>query len=413
MALVQQIADLDAQQDELDHQFEMEQVDEDAEQLVQHEARDEEKAFAGIEADIWQSEGTFAAPKLKNKDSSDDECACAPPKVTKGAEAKILAKQTKKIADAKKAKANAIAAKAAAETAITAANVAKKTSAKNVLELQKVAEEAISKATVAENRSIKKQTEAHTKTTVNAHEKYDLATKTVVKTWEETVVSKHEVWETYKSIKKNFRIAVTNVKLVRQNLKAAENKVVQLRKTSALNPKDVGAREKVKEAEALVSVIRKQLLDATNQNVKVDEEKNAAQVKAREASVASAKAKANAERAFRKMVVDNNQVCSLCRLGKEKIAKRRLEIDGAIKQETKLKAQREAEKRRQSRGRGGHRAASLTQESVPNMPVVPQAPAPQQLAEEQSTTHSHAQATKHKKHHKKVQQFDEWEKDEE
>lgn len=137
-----------------------------------------------------------------------------------------------------------------------------------------------------------------------------------------------------------------------------------MRKTSALNPKDVGAREKVKESEALVSVIRKQLLDAENQKTKVEEEKSSAQTKAREASVASAKAKANAERAFRKMVVDNNQVCSLCRLGKEKIAKRRLEIDGAIKQETKLKAQREAEKRRQSRGRGGRRAG-LAQQTIP------------------------------------------------
>jgi len=94
----------------------------------------------------------------------------------------------------------------------------------------------------------------------------------VVKTWEETVVNKHEVWETYKSIKKNFRIAVTNVKLVRQNLKAAENKVVQIRKTSALNPKDIGAKEKIKEAEALVGVIRKQLQDADAQKIKIQEE---------------------------------------------------------------------------------------------------------------------------------------------
>jgi hypothetical protein len=215
MNLVQQIADLDALQDELDHQYEMEQVEDDADALVQREEQEEEQAFAGISADIWESENAVAAPKLKNKDSSDDECACAPPKVTDAAKTKILAKQVKKIADAKKAKADAIAAKTAAEKAITASNVAKKTSAANVLELQKAAETAISKSIISENRSIKKQTEAHTKTTVNAHEKYDLATKTVVKTWEETVVSKHEVWETYKSIKKNFRIAVTNVKLVR------------------------------------------------------------------------------------------------------------------------------------------------------------------------------------------------------
>lgn len=172
-----------------------------------------------------------------------------------------------------------------------------------------------------------------------------------------------------------------------------------MRKTSALNPKDVGAREKVKESEALVSVIRKQLLDAENQKTKVEEEKSSAQTKAREASVASAKAKANAERAFRKMVVDNNQVCSLCRLGKEKIAKRRLEIDGAIKQETKLKAQREAEKRRQSRGRGGHRAAALSQKSYPA-----QESEGENLAETKpEPVASRAQVKRHHKKAKKVQ----------
>jgi hypothetical protein len=103
------------------------------------------------------------------------------------------------------------------------------------------------------------------------------------------------------------------------------------------------------------------LLDAENQKVKISEEMQSSQTKAREASVQSAKAKASAEKAFRNMVIDNNKTCSACRLGKEKIAKRRLEIDGAIKQETKLKAQREAEKRRQSRGRGGRRAG-LAQE---------------------------------------------------
>jgi hypothetical protein len=110
------------------------------------------------------------------------------------------------------------------------------------------------------------------------------------------------------------------------------------------------------------------LLDAENQKVKISEEMQSSQTKAREASVQSAKAKASAEKAFRNMVIDNNKTCSACRLGKEKIAKRRLEIDGAIKQETKLKAQREAEKRRQSRGRGGRRAG-LAQESIPT-PVV-------------------------------------------
>ena len=184
-----------------------------------------------------------------------------------------------------------------------------------------------------------------------------------------------------------------------------------------MNPKDIGAKEKIKEAESLVAVIRKQLLDAENQKVKIREEMNSAQTKAREASVASAKAKAQAEKAFRNMVIDNNKTCSACRLGKEKIAKRRLEIDGAIKQETKLKAQREAEKRRQSRGRGGRRAG-LAQESAPvsfsSQPISPVIAVPQVTLpsnepiavvqesavrkEENEEPHTHKKQQKHHKH---------------
>jgi hypothetical protein len=379
--LVQTIANLEAKQDEFDFLQEMEEADEDAEAVVRENqtnygeisltglveeiygpaaaaagaaAAPGAAAGAGTAAAAAPAEAAHKAPRA-NKDSSDEECACAPNKETSKQKAAIRAKQEKRIADAKAAKALAATTKTAAEEAIAAANLAKRTGAKNVLELAKAAEEAIAKATAAENKSIEKQTEAKSKVSANKSEEFDLRTKMVVKTWEETVVSKHEVWETYKSIKKNFRIAVTNVKLVKQNLKAAENKVTQIRKVAALNPKDIGAKEKIKEAEALVEVIRKQLLDAENQRTKIKEEMDSAQTKAREASVASAKAKAAAEKAFRNMVIDNNKTCSACRLGKEKIAKRRLEIDGAIKQETKLKAQREAEKRRQSRGRGGRK----------------------------------------------------------
>jgi len=372
--LVQTIANLEARQDDFDFQQEMDEVDEDAEDVVAEadsEEDDDDKGLVGMYSDIYAPAAAAAGPAAalatappaaavdvkepKNKDSSDEECACAPNKETTKQKAAIKAKQEKRLATAKSAKAKASAAKSKAEEAIAAANLAKRTGAKNVLELAKAAEEAISQATFAENKSIEKQEEAKAKVSTNKSEGFDLKTKMVVKNWEETVVNKHEVWETYKSIKKNFRIAVTNVKLVKQNLKAAENKVVQIRKTSALNPKDIGAKEKIKEGESLVEVIRKQLLDAENQRTKIKEEMSSAQTKARESSVASAKAKARAEKAFRDMVIDNNKTCSACRLGKEKIAKRRLEIDGAIKQETKLKAQREAEKRRQSRGRGGRK----------------------------------------------------------
>jgi len=352
----------------------MAQVDKEAEEEANKHSDENEAAFAAIEAEINLSLGeeapaTAAAkdckiePK-KNVDSSDEECACAPNKLTEKDKSKIKAKQAKKAADATKARLDSDKAKETAEEAIAAANLAKRTSAKNVLELAKKAEDAIAHATTAEHKKIKKQSEAKLKVSLVKSERYDLKVKLAVKNWEETVVNKHELWETYKSIKKNHRIAVTNVKLVRQNVKAAENKLIQVRKTSALNPKDVGAREKINEAQTLVSVLRKQLLDADTQKIKIAEQRDSSQARAREASVASAKAKAYAEKHFRNMVIDNNKVCSRCRLGKEKIAKRRLEIDGAIKQEVKLKAQREAEKRRQSRGRGGRRAA-LAQQTSP------------------------------------------------
>jgi len=65
------------------------------------------------------------------------------------------------------------------------------------------------------------------------------------------------------------------------------------------------------------------------------------------ASIEAAKAKAAAEKAYRAMVIHNNKTCNLCNVGKEKIAKRRLEIEGTIKQEIRKKAARMAERKRQ------------------------------------------------------------------
>lgn len=169
-----------------------------------------------------------------------------------------------------------------------------------------------------------------------------------------------------------------------------------------------------------MTVIRKQLLDAETQKDKVNDEMKSAQTKAREASVASARAKAAAEKAFRGMVVDNNKLCSQCRMGKEKIAKRRLEIDGAIKQETKLKAQREAEKRRQSRGRGGNRA--LAQETTPVTSVAqvdaaqavvpPPKPAAPVDPAKQEGSFDQEQSLSQRKHHHHIKVDAEWQQDE-
>ena len=176
--LVETIVALDAKQDAFDHQEEMDEADDDADAVVKEaddegDEDDDEEALAGVQTDIYgppaaaaAAAGAAAAPALaaaaapakapKNKDSSDEECACAPNKESTKQKAAIRAKQEKRVADAKKARTAATASKVAAEEAIAAANLAKRTGAKNVLELAKAAEDAISSATVAENKSISK-----------------------------------------------------------------------------------------------------------------------------------------------------------------------------------------------------------------------------------------------------------------
>ena len=106
---VQAIADLDAKQDAFDHEQEMEDADDDADAVV-HEADsegsgEEEGALAGVQADGFAPEAAplaaaagapaAAAPAAKtpkNKDSSDEECACAPGKESVKQKASIKAK---------------------------------------------------------------------------------------------------------------------------------------------------------------------------------------------------------------------------------------------------------------------------------------------------------------------------------
>ena len=57
-------------------------------------------------------------------------------------------------------------------------------------------------------KSIKKQTKAEAKVSVFRGENYDLRTKRMTKNWEETLVRKHELWETYKTLKKNVFVTL-------------------------------------------------------------------------------------------------------------------------------------------------------------------------------------------------------------
>ena len=59
----------------------------------------------------------------------------------------------------------------------------------------------------------------------------------------------------------------------------------------------------------------------------MEQEKKMAQAKAREISIAAAKAKAAAERSYRKMVFENNKICGQCSVGAKRIRQRRTEIE--------------------------------------------------------------------------------------
>lgn len=157
-------------------------------------------------------------------------------------------------------------------------------------------------------------------------ENFDLRTKRMTKQWEETLLRKHELWEVYKTLKKNMFVEISNVKIVRNSLKQAKNNVMRLLKTQALNPKDLGISSRISTAKQVVKETEQSLTAARDSKFKIEEEKKNAYAKAQMASIEGAKAKAAAEKAFRAMVLHNNNTCSMCNMGKEKIAKRRLEI---------------------------------------------------------------------------------------
>jgi len=111
IALVQQMANLESKQDDFDFQQEMDEADEDADQVVSENGDDdeEEESLASITADVFGPAAAAAEPapakaalaaaapvaaddKLKNKDSSDEECACAPGNTSTSQKASIKAK---------------------------------------------------------------------------------------------------------------------------------------------------------------------------------------------------------------------------------------------------------------------------------------------------------------------------------
>jgi len=81
-----------------------------------------------------------------------------------------------------------------------------------------------------------------------------------------------------------------------------------------------------------------------------------AKAKAREMSIAAARAKASAERSYRKMVWTNNKICGQCAVGAKRIKTRRTEIIGQHKTATMQK-----QVRRSSYERHSHRSAMRKQ----------------------------------------------------
>lgn len=132
-----------------------------------------------------------------------------------------------------------------AEEAIQAANEARIAAVQKSVELSEKAKDATRTAETQVTKSIRKQEKAHQKVSVFRGENFDLRTKRMTKQWEETLVRKHELWEVYKTLKKNYYITGLNVKAVKNNLKQAENSVLKLMKINALNPADVGILSRI------------------------------------------------------------------------------------------------------------------------------------------------------------------------
>jgi hypothetical protein len=146
-----------------------------------------------------------------NKDSSDDECTCKPAPYTKENEDRIMSIQAKRKADAAAAKKNADSLRKKAEAAVEAAHKARLSALKLASEASDKASALAVKATKAAQKKINKEGKWKQKTSLIESEQKDLKVKRTTHEWEETVVAKHEMWATYRTIKKELSISSHNV----------------------------------------------------------------------------------------------------------------------------------------------------------------------------------------------------------
>jgi hypothetical protein len=132
------------------------------------------------------------------------------------------------------------------------------------------------------------------------------------------------------------------VKSVKTSLHKAETKIASEIKNAALHKNNLVMKQRVEEARRSAELIKRQLVDAESQRVKISNERKIAGEKAKELSIASAKARARVEWAYRSMVMENNKICGQCKIGRQRIVSRRKEIDNEMQQEVLAKASRSA-----------------------------------------------------------------------
>jgi hypothetical protein len=71
-------------------------------------------------------------------------------------------------------------------------------------------------ATKAADKKVRTERASKQKVSLIESEKYDLNVKSLTHAWEESVVAKHEMWATYKAIKKQLSISSHNVGAIKK-----------------------------------------------------------------------------------------------------------------------------------------------------------------------------------------------------
>jgi len=165
------------------------------------------------------------AKPSKPKEMEDNECACKPETPNNKEKAKIDATNAKHVKAAADATAKATADRVKAEAAIKTAVTLKKKAETAANEMTRKAQETARIAAKADVKANNAAAKASVKVVAKGKGKTEQDVKVKTKTWEETVVQKHEVWKTYSNIRKNVKIATQNLKNVNQNLRRAEAKI--------------------------------------------------------------------------------------------------------------------------------------------------------------------------------------------